>query len=387
MGIDIADCAVTSSSDVGLVMEVIRAMGRGVPVAELASETLLTDRELWSTLLLARNMGWLTWDEGRLSLTGPGKAQLQTTGIPSDEWATSRPATPKFAPVALCADDCVVAPMTEPVEEQVAASELIETTPETTFDLLDTDTPEPISGSMRQLPTTNLTDPLQSLRGDVLEDEISVEPLQDMEEVEELDELDDMVEVEPGETIDNLPLMSPVRFLVYNDMTQPGDTLLVVGDTELLGNWDPACGLELEAPRWPLWRADAMMPECTTFECKIVIRRADGTIEWTEGNNHMIEVPRTSVEVPVEVECGDTEPGDAVVLVGSCANLGGWDAAEGLELVAENWPKWHGTAELPSGKTVQFKPLVRHPNGTTSWLDGPLYTVTVPPAPPLVVSL
>ena len=70
--------------------------------------------------------------------------------------------------------------------------------------------------------------------------------------------------------------------------------------------------------------------------------------------------------IDLEVQCSSTAPGDTVVVVGSCPELGNWKAERGLPLCTsrELYPKWTGTLEIESCAAcdVQFKLAILRPS-------------------------
>ena len=70
--------------------------------------------------------------------------------------------------------------------------------------------------------------------------------------------------------------------------------------------------------------------------------------------------------IDLEVQCSSTAPGDTVVVVGSCSELGNWKAERGLPLCTskELYPKWTGTLEIESCAAcdVQFKLAILRPS-------------------------
>ena len=69
--------------------------------------------------------------------------------------------------------------------------------------------------------------------------------------------------------------------------------------------------------------------------------------------------------IDLEVQCSCTAPGDTVVVVGSCPELGNWKVERGLPLCTsqELYPKWTGRLEIESCAAcdVQFKLAILRP--------------------------
>ncbi len=89
------------------------------------------------------------------------------------------------------------------------------------------------------------------------------------------------------------PESTPVAVEVeaYCDGTQFGDTLVLVGDVEELGAWDPSRGLSLSGSEWPTWKQTVELPAGLRVQYKLVIVRADGRVDWETGWNHEVVVP------------------------------------------------------------------------------------------------
>ncbi len=95
-----------------------------------------------------------------------------------------------------------------------------------------------------------------------------------------------------------------VSVQAWCDRTQYGDNLVLVGDLEELGGWDPHQGVVLSGEQWPTWTADLSLRAGARFEYKWVVVRADGSVWWEQGGNRSAVVP--------------TDPGEpALVLDGS----------------------------------------------------------------------
>ena len=70
--------------------------------------------------------------------------------------------------------------------------------------------------------------------------------------------------------------------------------------------------------------------------------------------------------IDLEVQCSCTAPGDTVVVVGCCPELGNWKVERGLPLCTsqELYPKWTGALEIESCAAcdVQFKLAILRPS-------------------------
>ncbi|MFJ3928371.1 carbohydrate-binding module family 20 domain-containing protein [Streptomyces sp. NPDC090022] len=78
---------------------------------------------------------------------------------------------------------------------------------------------------------------------------------------------------------------------------------------------------------------------------------------------------------PVRFEVtATTDWGDQVLVVGNVAALGAWDPGRAVALDAHGYPTWAAQALLTSDSAldgVEYKYLVREPDGTLTWEDGP----------------
>ena len=90
------------------------------------------------------------------------------------------------------------------------------------------------------------------------------------------------VDVPPGKVVvapGRLPPVqgpAKVRIKVKRAPTERGATVLLVGAGDRLGHWDPAKGLPLPA---------TVELERDVYAMKLVVRHADGRIEWEDGEN------------------------------------------------------------------------------------------------------
>lgn len=82
-----------------------------------------------------------------------------------------------------------------------------------------------------------------------------------------------------------------VRFLVTCNAVGPGDTLLLVGSSEELGEWRPERGVRLTTSpsTFPLFEVSVPLSE-GLVEWKLVIRHQDGYVEWEEGEEREVMV-------------------------------------------------------------------------------------------------
>ncbi len=70
----------------------------------------------------------------------------------------------------------------------------------------------------------------------------------------------------------------------------PGDELLLTGSGRALGNWSPAEPAGVFRQDGEALVLDLEQPAHTVLEVKLVIRHADGSLEWQEGENRYIDL-------------------------------------------------------------------------------------------------
>ncbi|BFU43166.1 S8 family serine peptidase [Krasilnikovia sp. MM14-A1004] len=75
-----------------------------------------------------------------------------------------------------------------------------------------------------------------------------------------------------------------------------------------------------------------------------------------------------------------TRWGQNVYVVGDVPQLGGWDPARGVPLGAAGYPVWSGGVGLPAGTPIEFKYVIRDPDGTVTWEPGANRTALTPPS-------
>jgi len=117
-----------------------------------------------------------------------------------------------------------------------------------------------------------------------------------------------------------------------------------------------------------VWRDPAVAAD---FQGELVemLRRYDPDYDATEW---------PQVSLTFSVEHGGTQWGDDVLLVGDLPELGGWDAAKGVELSAADWPIWRGKLTLTAGVRVEYKLVTRHQDGSLDWGAGENRRLRVP---------
>eukprot|EP00928_Gymnodinium_smaydae_P022549 TRINITY_DN1889_c0_g1_i3.p1 TRINITY_DN1889_c0_g1~~TRINITY_DN1889_c0_g1_i3.p1 ORF type:complete len:279 (+),score=77.00 TRINITY_DN1889_c0_g1_i3:84-839(+) len=77
-----------------------------------------------------------------------------------------------------------------------------------------------------------------------------------------------------------------VSFYLNDPNTEFGDRILVVGDDDTFGNWEPTNGVDLSTnedtfPEWSLEKVSVEFPT-DTVEYKFVVLKPNGTVEWEE---------------------------------------------------------------------------------------------------------
>ena len=103
-----------------------------------------------------------------------------------------------------------------------------------------------------------------------------------------------------------------------------------------------------------------------------MFRRESPLMGGATGHTHCTPERRVSSDSVLlfEVKCSETLWGDTVVVVGSCAALGAWDAPRGLKLSTSehSWPIWRGEHALPEGPTpVEYKIVILRATGDVHW--------------------
>lgn len=91
----------------------------------------------------------------------------------------------------------------------------------------------------------------------------------------------------------------PVRFDSQGaPALQRGDSLAVVGGAPELGDWDPRQGLPVSSLATPL-------PANRAYELKLVVRRANGAIEWQPGPNAVMYLTAGDTQATVSLRWTD----------------------------------------------------------------------------------
>eukprot|EP00440_Ansanella_granifera_P001928 gb/GFBE01002086.1/.p1 GENE.gb/GFBE01002086.1/~~gb/GFBE01002086.1/.p1 ORF type:complete len:714 (+),score=138.80 gb/GFBE01002086.1/:1-2142(+) len=188
--------------------------------------------------------------------------------------------------------------------------------------------------------------------------------------------------------------------------TEFGSEVLAVGQVDLLGAWQPQMGLLLQTgPQdYPVWSGKVrlrMSDYGEVLQYKFVVRLANGSYAWEAGHNREVRLlqkasaepklvlangsgasnrPQKSLQlyrewvaVTFEGIWHDSLPGDSLVVVGACPELGSWQPSCGLHLItsATSFPAWQATEwiKLPcqGASEVAFKFVAVRGNGSVEW--------------------
>jgi len=91
--------------------------------------------------------------------------------------------------------------------------------------------------------------------------------------------------------------LTTVEFNCEDADTYWGQSVYVVGDTQALGNWDPAKAVKLDADFYPDWRKSLVVENNQDIEWKCLKREqvnVDAGIEWEPGENHRFNSAETN---------------------------------------------------------------------------------------------
>ncbi|WP_228289704.1 alpha-amylase [Shewanella cyperi] len=81
-----------------------------------------------------------------------------------------------------------------------------------------------------------------------------------------------------------------VNFSCGNGITQWGENVAAVGNTDVLGNWDPAKAVVLSATDYPTWKGNIGVPANSRIEWKC-IKVNNGQVVWQSGANNILTSP------------------------------------------------------------------------------------------------
>ncbi|MDI5965485.1 carbohydrate-binding module family 20 domain-containing protein [Streptantibioticus silvisoli] len=79
--------------------------------------------------------------------------------------------------------------------------------------------------------------------------------------------------------------------------------------------------------------------------------------------------PPSAVNVDFKVNATTTF-GQNVYVTGSVAALGGWDTGKAIPLSSAAYPVWDATVQLPADTAVQYKYIMKNPDGSVTWESG-----------------
>ncbi|MEV0902109.1 S8 family serine peptidase [Actinoplanes sp. NPDC049802] len=102
------------------------------------------------------------------------------------------------------------------------------------------------------------------------------------------------------------------------------------------------------------------------------------TASVSEGSGVTVRPPANRIAATFNVN-RTTWYGQNVYVAGNLAELGGWDPARARPLSADGYPVWSGSVSLPPNTAVEFKYLVKDPDGTVTWEAGANRTTVTPP--------
>ncbi|CAE7774121.1 unnamed protein product [Symbiodinium sp. KB8] len=101
-----------------------------------------------------------------------------------------------------------------------------------------------------------------------------------------------------------IPAMEPTEivFEVFCNETEVGDTVVAVGSSEELGNWNPTGGLKLHTSpeAFPRWWGSTQLRKCDV-EFKLVIIK-ESYVEWEPSENRRFHLP-PSTDGPLQASC------------------------------------------------------------------------------------
>jgi alpha-glucosidase len=174
------------------------------------------------------------------------------------------------------------------------------------------------------------------------------------------------------------PEIVTADFRCANGTTQWGQSVYVVGNVDILGNWNPAKALKLEPTGpYPTWVRPAVpLPADTAIRWKCIKRpeTAASPVVWEADPDNGFTTPASgsagvaagdfgaggSVAVNFACDNGVTVPGQSVYAVGGHPLLGNWDPGKAVKLSPTAYPRWSGTVlNFPPGISVDWKCIKR----------------------------
>ncbi|WP_436529171.1 S8 family serine peptidase [Actinoplanes sp. HUAS TT8] len=117
----------------------------------------------------------------------------------------------------------------------------------------------------------------------------------------------------------------------------------------------------------------------------IGIENGSGTVglAYSYARNSLAEGLGVTFEPPERIAATfnvhrETVWGQNVFVAGNLAELGGWDPARAVPLSADGYPTWSGGVSLPPDTAVEFKYLIKNPDGSVTWESRANRTTTTP---------
>ncbi|KAF5828537.1 carbohydrate-binding-like protein [Dunaliella salina] len=104
-----------------------------------------------------------------------------------------------------------------------------------------------------------------------------------------------MMHAMPGRSVARVRAQStaPVRISVQRE-TKPGERVVVLGNLDVLGNWDVGKAFRLKWTDGHVWCQTCEVPVDEEVEFKIVeLKEDDGTMTWEGGGNRSFKVGMT----------------------------------------------------------------------------------------------
>lgn len=105
-----------------------------------------------------------------------------------------------------------------------------------------------------------------------------------------------------------------------------GDALHLVGDHELLGNWEAQEGVKMAWAEGHFWKATQELPDNVTIRYKVVCVRHAGEAHWEAGDDRLLELDQQPVAV--DMRWNSTHNGTITPLP-TDSTLGNGTGAEG----------------------------------------------------------
>jgi hypothetical protein len=98
-----------------------------------------------------------------------------------------------------------------------------------------------------------------------------------------------------------------VDWVISSAPAKPGEAVLVAGMGPELGGWDPSRALGPLAFEDGRWEGHVELPSGGAFELKLIVRHADGSVEWEPRPDRYVFVPEGDGPVTVDARWGETD--------------------------------------------------------------------------------